>query len=186
MKRAIKFVLTIIALLSFAACTNTTPQILDGDGMVYNDAEFRTEYANALDFDNVEGAPYWAVAFLGYGDVGRDMRDIYVLNAFDSLSEESVNKVEHFNFEGDEWYLVIPRYKGENKIKNLSTNEEIIVYEGAAFSIKCNLSDIHPNVEISIDTHGGKKFSPQVSGAGELVTSDDIWDITESVLPKFE
>lgn len=185
MKRTILTLVAVIALALLVSCTGA-PELLDGDGMVYNDADYRTEYANTLDFDSAAGNPYWAVAFLGYGDIGRDMREIYVLNAFDKLPEENINKVAHYDFDGDEWYLIIPRYKGDNIIKNLDTNEEIVVPEGAAFSIKCNLSDIHPNVTVAIDTNGGHEFSPQIDGAGVLVTNEKIWDITDSVLPRFE
>ena len=155
------------------------PQVADGPGMEYVDSDYRTEYANELDFDSLEGKPYFAVAFLGYGEEGKENRDSYVKEIFENLSEESVEKVAHFDYEGDEWYLVIPRYREYVTITYLETDETDAVYTGEAFTIKCNLSDLHSNVEISIDSHSGQKFSPQLDGTGKLAASQVVWDITD-------
>ena len=46
--------------------------------------------------------------------------------------------------------------------------------------MKCNLSDLHPNIEITTEhNYGGYKFSPQMSGDGRLATNTDVHDITD-------
>jgi len=155
------------------------PHKLDGPGSVYVDSDYRSEYANTLNFDSYDGNPYFAAAFLGYGD-RRDFRNEYVQKLFAALDEDAKKNVGHFSFEGDEWYLVVPRYRDEVEIADLETGEIHRVYNGTAFTVKCNLSDLHPNVEIS--THSGldaHKFSPSVDGTGRMTESADVWDITD-------
>ena len=178
----VKKIMIMTGILTFVAnlfgCS-LKPQVQDGPGMEYVDSDYRTEYANELDFDSLKGNPYFAVSFLGYGEEGKASRDAYVKEIFKNLSEESVEKVAHFDYEGDEWYLIIPRYRGAVTIAPLETGETEHVYTGEAFTIKCNLSDLHSNVEISIDSHGGQTFRPKLDGTGKLVTSEVIWDITD-------
>ena len=170
---------TFALIVSLSGCGIQKYQVDDGPGMVYHDAEYRTEYANVLDFDNYEGQPHFAVAFLGYGD-RKDFRNNYVKGVFDSLSDEAVGKIQHFDFEGDEWYLIIPRYKETVEISSLDTEVKHTVYQGEAFTVKCNLSDIHPNIEVTMERNlGGYKFSPQMGGDGRLVENTDIHDITD-------
>lgn len=109
-------------------------QILDGPGMEYVDSEHRTEYANTLPFDEIVGYPYWTVAFLDNGEIGEANREIYIDKLFSGLSEESLEKIEHFDFEGDEWYLIIPRYRDKYDIVALyeETKDKNIMYGASA------------------------------------------------------
>lgn len=146
----------------------------------YIDSVHRTDYANLFDFDSYEGQPYFAVAFLGYGEDRMDFRHTYVEGVFEELGDFAIEQIGHINYDGDEWYLVVPRYKNDVEITNLDTGEVHTIKNGEAFTVKCNLSDIHPNIEISTeDGLGGYKFSPQMGGDGKLVTNTDIHDITD-------
>lgn len=170
----------IIALIaSLFGCSSPKPQVLDKTGMVYKDSDYRSIYANVFEFDNYEGHPYFAVAFLGYGEDRQDFRNTYVAGIFESLGNTAIKQVAHFDFEGDEWYLIVPRYKDYVTLTNLETGEKHTIYQGEAFTVKCNLSDLHPNIEISTEDSRGHKFSPQIGGDGRLVTSEDVWDITD-------
>lgn len=166
-------------LASLLGCSREKPEMLDGPGMVYVDSDYRTEYANVLDFDSLEGHPLFAVAFLGYGEDRMEFRHTYVEGLFASLGDFAVEQVGHMDFDGDEWYLIIPRYDNYVDIKDLATGEEHTVYNGEPFTVKCNLSDLHPNIEISVDIYGGYAFSPQISGEGKLVADENLWDITD-------
>ncbi|MBR5309197.1 MAG: hypothetical protein IKU43_10515 [Clostridia bacterium] len=175
-----KLITVILALAaSLFGCSEPKLTVDDGPGMVYHDSDYRTEYANAFEFDDYEGQPHFAVAFLGYGDKA-EFRNNYVKDVFKDLSEESVDKIRHFDFEGDEWYLIVPRYKDDVEIRNLDTEEAITVHHGDAFTVKCNLSDLHPNIEVTTaHDYGGYRFSPQMGGDGRLITGTDVHDITD-------
>ena len=171
-------VITMIA--SLFGCVPNKPQVLDKTGMVYKDSDYRSIYANVFDFDNYDGQPYFAVAFLGYGEDRRAFRDTYVAGVFEALDDFSIEQIGHIDYEGDEWYLIVPRYKEDVAITNLDTGEVHTVYDGKAFTVKCNLSDLHSNIEISTEQNlSGHKFSPQIGGNGKLVTNPDVWDITD-------
>ena len=74
----------------------------------------------------------------------------------------------------------MPRYKEDVDITNLDTGEVHTIYNGEAFTVKCNLSDLHSNIEISTELNlSGHKFSPQIGGDGKLVANPDVWDITD-------
>ena len=65
-------------------------------------------------------------------------------------------------------------------ITNLDTGEVHTIYNGEAFTVKCNLSDLHSNIEISTELNlSGHKFSPQIGGDGKLIKNPDVWDITD-------
>lgn len=181
--RVVKSIMKLTAIIALIAslfgCGVDKPQMVDGPGMVYKDSEYRTQYANIFDFDSCEGTPYFAVAFLGYGEDKQDFRNTYVAGIFESLGNTAIEQVAHFDFEGDEWYLIVPRYKDYVTLTNLETGEKHTIYQGEAFTVKCNLSDLHSNVEISTEDSQGHKFSPQIGGDGRLVTSEDVWDITD-------
>ena len=181
--RVVKSIMKLTAIIALIAslfgCSSPKPQVLDKTGMVYNDSDYRSIYANVFDFDNYEGQPYFAVAFLGYGEDRRGFRDTYVAGIFESLGNTAIEQVAHFDFEGDEWYLIVPRYKDYVTLTNLETGEKHTIYQGEAFTVKCNLSDLHSNIEISTEDSRGHKFSPQIGGDGRLVTSEDVWDITD-------
>ena len=166
--RVVKSIMKLTAIIALIAslfgCGVDKPQMADGPGMVYKDSEYRTQYA---------------VAFLGYGEDKQDFRNTYVAGIFESLGNTAIEQVAHFDFEGDEWYLIVPRYKNYVTLTNLETGEKHTIYQGEAFTVKCNLSDLHSNIEISTEDSQGHKFSPQIGGDGRLVTSEDVWDITD-------
>ncbi len=145
----------------------------------YIDSAHRTQYANVFDFDSLDTQPMFAVAFLGYGDM-MDARHTYVEGIFADLGDFAIEQVGHIDYEGDEWYLIVPRYKEDVDITNLDTGEVHTIYNGEAFTVKCNLSDLHSNIEISTELNlSGHKFSPQIGGDGKLVPNPDVWDITD-------
>ena len=167
----------VIALLT--GCASGKPKVPDKTGMVYKDSDYRSIYANVFDFDSYDGQPYFAVAFLGYGDI-MDARHTYVENVFADLGDFAIEQVGHVDYEGDEWYLIVPRYMEDVDITNLDTGEVHTIYNGEAFTVKCNLSDLHSNIEISTEQNlSGHKFSPQIGGDGKLVHNPDVWDITD-------
>ncbi len=182
----LKIVAVLAILASLFGCSpkkepqkNKAPEVLDGEGMVYKDSDYRSDYANVFDFDSYDGTPYFAVAFLGYGD-RMDFRDTYVEGIFAELGDFAIEQVGHIDFEGDEWYLIVPRYMEDVEIRNLETGEVHTIYNGEAFTVKCNLSDLHSNIEISTEQNlSGHIFSPQIGGDGRLVENPDVWDITD-------
>jgi len=175
----ITLIIVLVMILGTVGCTAVKPPVVDGPGMEYKDADYRTDYANVLDFDSYDGQPMFAVAFLGYGDI-MDARHTYVEEIFADLGDFAIEQIGHIDYEGDEWYLIVPRYKEDVDITNLDTGEVHTIYNGEAFTIKCNLSDLHSNVEISTEMNlSGHKFSPQMGGDGKLVGNPDIHDITD-------
>lgn len=178
-RNVMTYVVIITIIASLFGCSIEKPQVLDGPGMVYKDSDYRTDYANVFDFDSYDGQPYFAVAFLGYGE-RIDYRNTYVEGVFESLGDFVIEQVGHIDYEGDEWYLIVPRYKEDVDITNLDTGEVHTIYNGEAFTVKCNFSDLHSNIEISTEQNlSGHKFSPQIGGDGKLVQNPDVWDITD-------
>ena len=126
-------------------------------------------YTPVVDFASLKGEPRFAVAFMGYG-LDEDARNTFV----DEYFEKTAEKIPHLDFEGDEWYFIEPRYDEKITVTSLDTNKKQEVT--GAFTIKCNLSDLYSNVEISVGDEC--KFSPQVGGSGMLVKNEFIHDIT--------
>ena len=102
-------ILAIVA--SLFGCGKHDPYILDGPGMVYVDSDYRTEYANCLPFENIQGSPYLAIAYLGKGEDGKANKDVYITKIFESLDSEKISQIKTFEFEGEDWFLVIPKYR---------------------------------------------------------------------------
>ncbi len=185
--RMIKIMAILAILASLFGCTKPEPQILDGPGMVYVDSEYRNEYANCLPFDDIHGAPYFAVAYLGKGETGRTNKDIYTSSLFESLGEDKIKSIPCFEFDGEDWFLVIPRYKDE--VTLIKDGEEAIknIYE-TALIVKCN-SDIvieafnvsDKKYTLAVDEKGNLKDTEQNIWKSEDATWDDehfVWDIT--------
>ena len=177
-KRLLLLAIGLALTLCLVGCSKE-PEVLDGPDMEYKDEDYRTEYANVFDFDSYEGQPYFAVAFLGYGD-RMEFRHEYVEGIFEGLDDFLIEQIGHVDYEGDEWYLVVPRYPNDVEITDLESGEVHTIHNGEAFTVKCNLSDLHSNITISTeDGYGAYMFSPQVGGDGRLVENTDIHDITD-------
>ena len=169
----------LLALLaSLFGCTKPEPQILDGPGMVYVDSEYRNDYANCLPFDDMRGAPYFAVAYLGNGETGRANKDVYTGSLFESLGEDKIKSIPCFEFEGEDWFLVVPRYKDEVTLIKDGEAVERNIYE-TALIVKCNC-------DIAIETFNAseKKYTLATDEEGNLKdaeqnilkTEDAAWD----------
>lgn len=170
-----KLIAIFTLLANLFGCKMPELHILDGPGMVYVDSEYRTEYANTLPFDEIEGYPYWSVAFLGKGTEGETNREYYIKKLFSFLSKESLEKIKHYDFDGDEWYLIIPRYWDGYDIVPLceEAKDKYILY-GEAFTVKCKA-----NIKLVYTGCGGHEFFLQTDDEGKLICTEEIWDITE-------
>ena len=149
------------------------PYILDGPGMVYVDSEYRTEYANCLPFDDVEALPHFAIAYLGNGSLGEMNIEIYANTIFSTLDKERVDKIPKYEYEGEDWYLVIPRYRDLCSLKK-GEEEHHASYQGEAFVVRCN-------GDVVVNTFDAKEinYTLAVDENGKLLnTGEEVWDIT--------
>ena len=168
-------IFTIAANLFGCKVPGEKPFMLDGPGMVYVDSEHRTEYANTLLFDEVDDYPYWAVAYLGDGENGKNAAKEYKEKLFSELSEEKRRAISHYDYGGEKWFLVIPRYGDENElIQNGDKKNLQRVYDGTPYTINCG-----DDVEIYIVIRGGHRITLDTDENGRLICTPDIWDITE-------
>lgn len=177
MKIASIFALLVTLLATLLGCGWFEKKImlLDGPGMVYVDREHRTEYANTLPFDELDGYPFWAVAYLGEGEDCRETAKKYTEKLFSELSEEKRNALGHYDYGGEKWYLVIPRYGERNDlIQNGDEKNPRYAEEGTPFTINCNA-----DVEIYICIRGGHGTVLDADENGRLIHTDEVWDITD-------
>ena len=168
-------IFTVIAGLFGCRAPGENPFILDGPGMVYVDSEHRTEYANTLPFDEIEDYPYWAVAYLGEGETGKNTANEYIEKLFSKLSEEKCRAISHYDYGGEKWYLVIPRYGDENEL--IQKGDKKILQKAddvTQFIINCG-----GDVEIYIVIRGGHKITLDTDENDRLICTPDIWDITD-------
>lgn len=152
------------------------PGMLDGDGMVYIDSEHRTDYANVLyNDDNAEdhNGDYFAIAYLGKGEVGRENAKARIDSLFGGkLTEEQIAKIEHFDFGGDDWFLVVPRYKDHYDIFPKDKNySQKVIRNGEAFIVNCG------DATIEYYSHGGYSVELKADENGRI-NIDCVWDIT--------
>ena len=98
--------------------------------------------------------------------------------------------VDKYNLEGEEYYLIVPRYEdmditisemtiGENG--NLDVVRQVYKSDVAkSIIVKCNLSDLYSNVQIELEYDGKKTvISPYLSlKDGEMVVGENGLDIT--------
>jgi len=161
-------------LAALFGCGNNDPQILDGPGMVYVDSDYRTDYANCLPFDDVEGLPYMALAYLGSGTDGESNRDVYIAKIFDSLGEDIINQIKTYEYDGDDWFLVIPRYRSITDLIKGDEEALRVAQNGEAFVVRCN-QDVVVNIFEVTDMY----FKLSVDENGKLKDADEnMWDIT--------
>ena len=188
--RVIKFMAIFAISASLFGCKLPEPQILDGPGMEYVDSEYRNDYANCLPFDGLQGEPYFAIAYLGKGETGRINKDVYVSSLFESLGEDKIKSIPCFEFDGEEWFLVVPRYKDEVSLIKDGEKVEQHIYE-TALIVKCN-SDIaveafnvsNKRYTLAIDEKGNLKDTEQNIWKPEDAAWDDehfVWDITHLI-----
>ena len=168
-------IFTIIANLFGCKIPEEKYFMLDGPGMVYVDSEHRTEYANELSFDEQEDFPLWAVAYLGKGAEGSDAAKEYIERLFAGLSEEKRSAIRHYDYGGEKWYLVIPRYGDENKLVKSKDQEHFQYIDGSIpYTINCNA-----DVEIRLHIYGGHTVVLDTDENDRLIHTYEIWDITE-------
>lgn len=159
---------------SLFGCKLPEPQILDGPGMEYVDSEYRNDYANCLPFSEWRGSPYLAIAYLGNGDEGMANKDAYVNKIFESLDEEKISQVKTYEYEGDNWFLVIPKYYDTVIIKK--GDEETYTEYGIPFVVRCN-SEVVVNIFNVVDMY----FTLDIDESGKLKgTEHDIWKADDS------
>ena len=168
-------IFTVIAGLFGCRAPGERPFMLDGPGMVYIDREHRTEYANTLPFDEIDDTSYWTVVYLGNGENGKNAAKEYIEKLFSELSREKRRAISHYDYGGEKWYLVIPRYGDENELIKSGDEKNLQkVYDGTPYTINCG-----SNVEIHIYIRGGHKITLDTDENGRLICTPDIWDITE-------
>lgn len=194
MKPAITVFLTICLFFSLSMFTknnmvnNEKHEEATDDVMEYKNIEIESEFAKLLPF-NKDKLQVWAVAYLGYGESGRNNKDAFIKKYFSALPQNLIDSVRVFEFEGDEWYIIIPRYK--NMITELSevaisdAGEIVTANEVGSFGteplvIRCNPSDIYPSVRIRTSFGGGYEYLPTISlKDGRLRQEAFILDLTE-------
>lgn len=167
---------------------NEQPEAVSDNVMEYENIKIESEFAKLLPF-NKDKLQLWAVAFLGYGEIGKNNKEAFIKKYFSSLPENLINSVRFFEFEGDEWYIIIPRYN--NMITNLSqvaisdkgeimTTNEVGSFGTEPLVIRCNPSDIFPSIRISTNFGGSYEYLPTISlKDGKLRQESFILDLTE-------
>ena len=167
--------MAILAILaSLFGCGNPEPQILDGPGMVYVDSEYRNEYANCLPFGDWRGEPYLAIAYLGKGDAGKANKDVYINKIFESMDSEKISQIKTFEFDGDDWFLVIPKYRNLVSLKKGDEELTQAAHTGEAFALRCS-QDVIVNIFETKEIN----YLLSASETGELQgTDENVWDIT--------
>ena len=91
------------------------------------------------------------------------------------LSEEKRLAISHFDYGGEKWYLVIPRYGDENELVQNGDKEHLKYLDGRVpYIINCNA-----DVEITLQIYGGHTIVLDTDENGRLICTPDIWDITE-------
>lgn len=161
--------------MSLLGCGKGDPHILDGPGMEYIDSDYRTEYANCLPFDDTKGEPYMAVAYLGNGDEGKIALKEYTEEIFESLGKEKIDEIKSYEYEGNDWFLVIPRYRS---LADLKKGDEVICrasQNGEPFAVRCN-RDVVVNIFEVEDIF----YTLSTDEKGKLANIDEnVWDITD-------
>lgn len=159
---------------SLLGCGKNDPHILDGPGMVYVDSDYRTEYANCLPFENVQGSPYLAIAYLGKGEYGKANKESYINKIFANLDEEKIRNIPTYEYEGEDWFLVIPRYKSLTELKDGEEKVQLAAQAGEAFVVCCN-----QDVTVNLFEATKIEYKLSADANGQLQdTGEAVWDIT--------
>lgn len=139
-----------------------------------------SEYAKGIPFKSDE--EILGLIYLG----GLDLDYDYTLvdRYYTKKEQEQFPTLE---LDGEECYLVIPRYMTEVDIYELTMNEdgstkkEHSMMSMIPFFVKCNASDIFPNSELSFNRKGTHyTYSPYISlKDGSVVVEDFVYLIEE-------
>ena len=127
-------------------------------------------------------------------DVGLTANDNYLIGVSLLDNKEQVtdyidSEVKFYDLNGDEIYLIVPKYKDttvkiyESELTDDGNLEKANLVDTLSepFIIKCNISDIVPSVILKI-THEDRveEYSPFISlKDGSLVTSDFVYNFTK-------
>lgn len=176
--RVMKIIAIFAILAALFGCGNNDPYndpyILDGPGMEYVDSDYRTDYANCLPYDDVEGLPYMAIAYLGSGADGEANRDAYITKIFENLDDNKINQIKTYEYAGNDWFLVIPRYRSLVHLEKGDEDALLVAQSGEAFVVRCD-QDIVVNIFEVTDIY----FKLAVDENGKLKDADEnVWDIT--------
>lgn len=139
-----------------------------------------TKYAKKLKFEDND--QLLAIFYLGGLE---NEYDFSIVNKY--YSDKEIEEFEKIELEGEECYLIVPRYGQYITISSLTmtddsgTLEKIISKTSTPFLLKCNISDIFSNVEIKFNYEGKEYvYSPYISlKDGSVVTEDFVVLINE-------
>ena len=194
--KSMKFMAIITMIASLFGCLKggyqkkNNPMILDGPGMEYIDSDYRNEYSNCLPFAEWQGEPYLAIAYLGNGDAGKANKDVYMKTIFEGLDEEKLAKIQTFEYDGNDWFLVIPKYY--DAVTLIKGEERTYTEVGVPFVVRCN-SDVVVNIfnvddmyfTLAVDENGKLKGTEHDIRKAEDSTAwseeNFVWDITHFV-----
>ena len=144
--------------------TSETPATIPSNDL--SQEEF-TEF-EAIDWEEGE---LGGIAFLGYAN---NVYDEAILREHDRYNAKygyfNEGDISFLESEGDEIYLIIPRYLGSRVTVEEYNDEDgkrgtiLLDTAVAPFMFRCNLSDIHPNSLITLRSHDEEfSFNPCVS-----------------------
>lgn len=111
---------------------------------------------------------------------------VTILENIDDIKKYSLNNIDIYENVGEELYLVIPIYK--NVTMNIYTavmeednivKEKLIATTNKPYILKCNVSDIIPNIIIEIKQNNKiYNYSPSISlKDGSLYVNEYVMDI---------
>lgn len=132
-----------------------------------------TSYAKKLDFEDEQ---VLAVFYIGGTS---DTYDYSLVEKY--FGKDSIENFKEIKIEGEEKYLIVPRYKGKVEVHSLTLNGEdiennLIEIVDQPFYIVCNASDIFPNSRIKLETRTGESvYTPYISlKDGSVVVTDNV------------
>ena len=139
-----------------------------------------TSYSDRITFNDNEDM--LAIFFIGGLE---DSYDYSVVHKY--FSEKELKNFHTLELEGEECYLIIPRNNISVTVSSLSMTEDggtktrKVTEFNEPFFIKCNMSDIFPNVELSFKYNGKLyTYSPYISlRDGSVVVEDFVTLVNE-------
>lgn len=198
MKKLYMMILLGLFLLSLAGCKEAIPpdgaNIVDPiETTVPPETEQHTD-SHLDNFREVLGAgDFCAVSHLGYLDgsyyeILSHVEDLDVLEAFPFLE---IAKENYVSLEGGELYAIVPAdadaavtvYSAvlDETDYTVKADQKLAEFTGGIpILLKCNVSEIMPNVVLEITANGQKHiYSPMLSGEnGQLVQTEGVYDFS--------